>query len=109
MASDPELQRSAGPSCHWPKAWQSRIDLQGKAVRNSAPWQHLQQEVLHFVCELRGPIASVSVRRKVSAACGSHVRIMTIGGYGSRRSPGRRGWCCEQKQKGLRSQPEPHV
>src|SRR5438034_10929550 len=27
-----------------------------KAAGNSAPWQHLQRKVLHFVCEPRGPI-----------------------------------------------------
>src|SRR5512143_829973 len=56
MASDPELPRFAGPRCRWPKGGQSRIDRQGIAARNSAPWQHLLKEVLHFVCELRGPI-----------------------------------------------------
>jgi hypothetical protein len=54
MAGDPELPRFAGSSCYWQKAGQSRIDLQGKAADSSAPWQHLQLEVLHFVCELRG-------------------------------------------------------
>src|ERR1700757_569373 len=56
MASDPELPRFAGPSCHWQKAGQSRIDLPRKAARSSAASQHLLEEVLHFVCELRGPI-----------------------------------------------------
>src|ERR1700758_5785418 len=54
MASDPELPRFAGPSCHWQKAGQSRIDLPRKAARSSAASQHLLEEVLHFVCELRG-------------------------------------------------------
>src|SRR6516162_388115 len=52
MASDPELPRFAGPSRHWPKVWQTRIGLQERAARKSAPWQHLQLEV-HFVCKLR--------------------------------------------------------
>src|ERR1700746_1270879 len=58
MASDPELPRFAGPSCHWQKARQSRIDLPRKAARSSAASQHLLEEVLHFVCELRGPITT---------------------------------------------------
>src|SRR3954469_24839239 len=58
MAADPKLPRFARPSCHWPKGGQSRIDRQGRAVCKSAPWQHLQMEVLHFVCELRGPITT---------------------------------------------------
>src|SRR3954454_6250067 len=58
MAADPKLPRFARPSRHWPKGGQSRIDRQGRAVCKSAPWQHLQMEVLHFVCELRGPIVT---------------------------------------------------
>jgi hypothetical protein len=58
MASDPELPRFARPSCHWQKAGQSRIDRPRKVDRSSAPWQHLQRKVLHFVCELGGPIAT---------------------------------------------------
>src|SRR6516165_10255540 len=46
MASDPELPRFAGPSRHWPKVWQTRIGLQERAARKSAPWQHFQLEVL---------------------------------------------------------------
>jgi hypothetical protein len=56
MASDPELPRFAGPNCHWQKAGQSHVDLPGKAADNSAPWQHLQPKVLHFVCELGASI-----------------------------------------------------
>src|SRR5690349_11611308 len=67
MASDPELPRFAVSSCHWPKGGQSRIDRPGKADCNSAPWQHLPEEVLHFVCELRGPITTGSRFAKTGA------------------------------------------
>jgi hypothetical protein len=63
MASDPEPERSAGSSCHWPKAGQSRTGRQGIAAGNSAPWQHLRKKVLHFVCELRdSPLARRETR-----------------------------------------------
>src|SRR5581483_10578388 len=61
MARDPKLKRFAGPNARLFEARQSCIGLPVKAGRSSAPWQHPLKEVLHFVCELRGPIAPVQV------------------------------------------------
>src|SRR5262245_5015618 len=66
MASDPELQRFAGSFVHRLEDGQSRIGRPMTAARTCVPWQHLSKKVLHFVCELRGPIAT-----KVSIIAGS--------------------------------------
>src|ERR1700740_1000333 len=88
MASDPELPRFAGPSCHWQKAGQSRIDLPRKAARSSAASQHLLEEVLHFFCELRGPITT---GRRVWRADGvSSLRKEAAVAMGPCSRPGRR-------------------
>src|ERR1700757_5386769 len=88
MASDPELPRFAGPSCHWQKAGQSRIDLPRKAARSSAASQHLLEEVLHFVCELRGPITTGS-RNRSSRAVYDPSSPLLVSEYGSQRARGR--------------------
>jgi hypothetical protein len=59
MARDPKLPQFAGPIAQLLEAGQSGIDLPVTAVRTCAPWQHPFKEVLHFVCELRGPITPV--------------------------------------------------
>ena len=78
MARDPELPRFAGSIAHRLEAGQSRIGLPKKAARTAAPWQHPLNKVLHFVCELRGPIRPIADR-------GSH----RLCGYGSPPARGR--------------------
>jgi hypothetical protein len=95
MAADPKLPRFARPSCHWLKGGQSRIDRQGRAVCKSAPWQHLQMEVLHFVCELRGPIAPAGHLAKIGR---SVLPAMTTNG-----SPGMDGFRQDDSERVARA------
>src|SRR5262245_5498631 len=66
MASDPELQRFAGSFVRRLEGGQSRIGRPMTTARTCAPSQHLSKKVLHFVCELRGPIATeLSISRRL--------------------------------------------